>query len=482
LPRCFETASFFCSFEGNSHIMRYLTIIVIFLISFSSLAQEDHPYIPETDPLVIEKLDQWQDLKFGLLMHWGTYSQWGIVESWSLCSEDEPWCTRKMKNYVDYCREYEKLKNTFNPTGFDPEQWARAAKEAGMKYVVFTTKHHDGFCMFDTRQTDYRITDAGCPFSVNPEANVAKEIFDAFREEGFWTGAYFSKPDWHCNDYWAEEWATPDRNVNYSIEKYPGRWQKYCDFTYNQIEELMSDYGEMDILWLDGGWVAPQNGQDINMAGIVEMARRHQPGLIVVDRAVGGKYENYRTPEQHIPGELLDYPWETCMTMAGSWSYVPNDRYKPTRKIIHLLADIVSKGGNYLLNIGPGPDGTWHDTAYIRLKEIGSWMALNGEAIYGSRPITPSGYENIRFTSNPDGTIYLIYLAGEDEVLMPETVFVDGFQPSKGSVIELLGKKGKLKWSQEGTGFRIEIPASMRKNPPCNYAWTFKVYMFNEDN
>ncbi|MBE0648190.1 MAG: alpha-L-fucosidase [Bacteroidales bacterium] len=455
--------------------MKTLLLIIFLSISLSARSQESHPYIPETDPMVLEKLEQWKDLKFGLLMHWGPYSQWGIVESWSLCSEDEPWCKRKMKNYVDYCREYEKLKDTFNPVNFDPESWARAAKEAGMKYVVFTTKHHDGFCMFDTKETDYRITDAGCPFSENPRSNVTKEIFDAFRNEGFLTGAYFSKPDWHCNDYWAEEWATPDRNVNYSIEKYPERWQKYCDFTKNQIEELMTEYGPVDILWLDGGWVAPQNGQDVNMGDIVEMARKHQPGLIVVDRAVGGRYENYRTPEQHIPGELLDYPWETCMTMAGSWSYVPNDRYKPTRKIVHLLADIVSKGGNYLLNIGPGPDGSWHDTAYIRLQEIGSWMKINGEAIYGSRPILPVEYKNIRFTCNPDGTVYLIYLANENEITLPSTIFADGFLPSGGSTIQLLGRKGDLKWKKEGTGFRIEIPASWREHPPCDYAWTFRI-------
>jgi alpha-L-fucosidase len=461
--------------------MRYLFIIFLLFFFVPVSSQEHHPYIPESDPLVLEKLEQWKDLKFGLLMHWGPYSQWGIVESWSLCSEDEPWCKRKLKNYVDYCRAYEKLKNTFDPVKFDPERWAKAAREAGMRYVVFTTKHHDGFCMFDTRQTNYSITDAGCPFSVNSQSNVTKEIFDAFRGEGFWTGTYFSKPDWHSNDYWAEEWATPDRNVNYSIEKYPERWQKFCDFTFNQIEELMTEYGDIDILWLDGGWVSPQNGQDINMPGIVEMARMHQPGLIVVDRAVGGPFENYRTPEQHIPAEVLDYPWETCMTMAGSWSYVPSDRYKPTRKIIHLLTDIVSKGGNYLLNIGPGPDGTWHDTAYFRLQEIGEWMGVNGEAIYNSRPIRPPGYKNLRFTSNPDGTIYVIYMAGEKESVMPSSVFVDGFQPSKGSTIELLGRRGKLRWKQEGSGFRISIPSSVRNNPPCDHAWTFKVNMFNED-
>ena len=461
--------------------MRQLTLIILFFCTISLFAQKSSSYIPESDPLVLEKLEQWKDLKFGLLMHWGPYSQWGIVESWSLCSEDEPWCKRKMKNYVDYCRAYEKLPETFNPLDFDPERWAEAAHLAGMKYVVFTTKHHDGFCMFDTDQTDYRITAPSCPYSSHPRANITREIFDAFRNEGFMTGAYFSKPDWHSNDYWAEEWATPDRNVNYAVEKYPERWKSFCDFTYRQIEELMTEYGPVDILWLDGGWVSPSNGQDINMPSIVEMARSHQPGLIVVDRAVGGRYENYKTPEQHIPDELLPYPWETCMTMAGSWSYVPDDRYKPARILIHHLIDIVSKGGNYLLNIGPGPDGTWHDTAYIRLQEIGEWMDINGEAIYGSRPIQPSEYQNLRFTSNPDGTIYVLYLAGEDETTMPESVFVDGFQPSAGSTIELLGTRGNLRWKHEHHGFRIWIPKKIQNNPPCSSAWTFKILMNNED-
>ena len=174
----------------------------------------------ETDPMVLSSLEQWKDMKFGLLMHWGPYSQWGIVESWSLCSEDEPWCRRHLKDYTEYCRQYENLKNTFNPVQFDPDQWAEAAAFAGMKYVVFTTKHHDGFCMFDTRQTDYRITDPGCPFHINPRANITLEIFNAFRKKGFRTGTYFSKPDWHSDDYWAQEWATPDRNVNYSISRY----------------------------------------------------------------------------------------------------------------------------------------------------------------------------------------------------------------------------------------------------------------------
>lgn len=456
--------------------MRIIYLFLLLLTVAPVIAQNSEILKPETDPVILNRLEQWKDLKFGLLMHWGPYSQWGVVESWSLCSEDEDWCRRSMKNYVDYCRAYTKLKDTFNPVSFDPEKWAAAAKYAGMKYVVFTTKHHDGFCMFDTKQTDYKITDPGCPFHVNPKANVTNEIFKAFRSQGFWTGAYFSKPDWHCNDYWAEEWATPTRNVNYSIKKYPERWQKYCDFTYRQIEELTSQYGKLDILWLDGGWVDPANGQDVNMTKIATMARSHQRELLIVDRTVTGKYENYRTPEQQIPDTVLSYPWETCMTMANSWSYVPGDIYKPTGKIIHMLIDIVCKGGNYLLNIGPSPKGEFDDTAYTRLREIGDWMKVNGEAIYGSRPIIPYKSANICFTSGKDGRVYAIYLVKAGESAIPEQITIKGFRPSKGSRVELLGKKGSLKWKNNGAdGFIIEPGASVRTAPPCNYAWVFRI-------
>lgn len=450
-------------------ISLFLSFVLLTAVSYS---QEKPPYVPESDPAVLQKLEQWKDLKFGLLMHWGTYSQWGIVESWSLCSEDEPWCTRKIKNYMDYCRAYTNLKTTFNPVKFDPDKWAAAASKAGMKYVVFTTKHHDGFCMFDTKQTDYKITDPACPFHTNPKANITKEIFDAFRKQGMWAGAYFSKPDWHSNDYWAEEWATPNRNVNYDIKKYPERWQRFCTFTYNQIEELMSQYGKIDILWLDGGWVSPANNQDINMAKIAGMSRRYQPGLIIVDREVPGKFENYRTPEQQVPASPPDYPWETCMTMATSWSYVPGDIYKPARQLIHLLVDIVAKGGNFLLNIGPSPEGELADTAYERLNEIGEWMKINGEAIYKTRPIAPYKSGKTCLTSLPDGTIYLLYLADSTETRMPSVIDVKGFQPSKGSEIQLLGRNGNLKWVVVGKELRITVPQGI---PPCNYAWVFRV-------
>ena len=434
-------------------------------------------YTPPTDSLVVKKLHEWQDLKFGLFMHWGTYSQWGVVESWSLCPEDEDWTKRRgphSKNYFEYVSAYEKLQTTFNPVKFDPSKWAAAAKKAGMKYVVFTTKHHDGFNMFDTKQSDYKITDAKTPFSSNPKSNVAKEVFEAFRKEQFMTGAYFSKPDWHSQDYWWSYLPPKDRNVNYDPVKYPEKWKAFKDFTYKQIEELMTGYGKMDILWLDGGWVRPlstvdtsvewQKGiktdQDIDMKRIAGMARSHQPGLIVVDRTVPGEFENYTTPEQEVPHEPLEYPWETCMTMGNSWSYVPDDKYKSAHQLIQLLVKIVSRGGNFLLNIGPGPDGDWDPVAYQRLEEIGRWMNINSEGIYNSQPVAPYSSANTFFTQSKDGKKKYAYYLLEDTARTSGSFIIKDFAPPKNARISLAGYKGKISWKINNNNLVIDLPAA----------------------
>ena len=180
----------------NSTLMKKILLLLCVAASVSIQAQSIQKYYPNKDSLVIKRLQKWSDARFGLLMHWGTYSQWGIVESWSLCAEDEGWCARRgpySANYDNYKSHYEALQTTFNPVNFNPSKWADAAYNAGMRYVVFTTKHHDGFCMFDTKQTDYKVTSDKCPFHSNVKANIAKEVFDAFRNKNMMTGAYFSK-------------------------------------------------------------------------------------------------------------------------------------------------------------------------------------------------------------------------------------------------------------------------------------------------
>jgi len=446
----------------------------------------------ETDPAVLEKLERFQDLKLGLLIHWGTYSQWGIVESWSICFEDEPWCRRpEGVGYEDYKKKYEALKTTFNPVNFDPGRWADAARAAGMRYVIFYSKHHDGFCMFDTRLTDYRITDGGCPFHSDPRANVALEIFKAFRARGLGIGAGFSKPDWHSPDYWAPEWATPDRNVNYDPSRYPKRWKRFQDFTYGQIEELMSGYGPIDILWLDGGWVRPASpdsdpaagrtvkgrNQDIDMPRIAAMARGRQPGLLIVDRTVGGRYENYETPEQRIPDVPPEGPWETCLSLGASWTYTPNDVFKSPRELIHTIIEVTAKGGNIILGAGPDGRGEFVPEVYDRLAAIGDWMAVNSKAIYGTRRHRPFKETKIFYTRGKDGAVYAIYLADEKETTPPPTITLNSLKLKAGTVVRMLGVKDNVRWKRlgEGAGVMLKLPDSALKNPPGRYAWAFEI-------
>jgi alpha-L-fucosidase len=476
--------------------MKKYAVLFLFFISVAWLKgqHDDERYVPETDPLVLQKLEQWQDMKFGLLMHWGPYSQWGIVESWSICAEDEGWCRRKNPDYTEYKKQYEALKLSFNPVGFNPEKWAEAAAEAGMKYVVFTTKHHDGFSMFDTKLTDYKITDPECPFSVNPRADVTKEIFRVFREKGFWTGAYFSKPDWHNENYWWPNFATPDRNVNYSIREYPERWENFVQFTHGQIMELVGgEYGPVDILWLDGGWVQKMTddevmayitspsykfsriqSQDIRMDELVAKAREKQPGLIVVDRAVYGRNQNYLTPENRVPEKALPYPWESCIIAGGGWSWVPNPKFMTGHEAIHLLVDIVVKGGNLLLNIAPGPDGRWPEGAYGLLSEMGKWMKTNSEAIYGTRAMAPYKDGKVCINRKGEKTWYLFYMADKGEE-MPAQVTMKGVVIPTGAKVTVPGSGAGCTWKNGTDSFTINIPAGIRKYPPSDHVWVMKI-------
>ena len=414
---------------------------------------------------VLPKRLQWfQDQKFGLFVHWGIYSQLGIIESWPLVWADRSWSNPAIKTkdeMAGFRQKYFALHRTFNPIAFNPDDWARAAKDAGMRYVVFTTKHHDGFSMFHTKLTGFKITSPEVPFSRHSQANISAEVFEAFRKQGFGIGAYFSKSDWNSPHYWRPDRFAEDRNPNFDTSAEPERWANFVQFVHGQVEELMTGYGPIDILWLDGGQVKPPK-QDIQMDKLVAMARGHQPGLIVVDRTSGTVHENYRTPEQEVPTKPLDYTWESCITMGTQWSYKPDDKYKSTHQLIQLLVDIVAKGGNLLLNIGAQPNGQLPAEALSRLKEIGAWMAVNGEAVHGTRPIAPYKHGRVALTQKQD-TIYAIYMPAEEKDPLPESINipVPRRQVARAAI---LGSGESLKLSGDLSSTVLELPEATKRS------------------
>ena len=432
-------------------------------------------YFQPKDTKVLEKLDQWKDLKYGVIFHWGLYSVPGIMESWVLCGEDVDWITSRRTqdmSYEEYKRWYWGNKDKFNPTKFDPDQWADLMQKGGMKYMVFTTKHHEGFCMWDTKETDFSIMNS--PFGKNPKANVAKHVFEAFRKKNFMIGAYFSKPDWHSEYYWWPYFPTRDRNVNYNIKDHPDRWEKFCQFTYNQIKELTNgDYGNIDILWLDGGQVAPKwFGQDIHMDKIAAMARKTQPGMIFVDRTVKGEYENYQTPEGEVPATQLDIPWETCFAMNG-WGWRKEGQYKSLNRVLSTFIEVVAKGGNFLLGVGPTPEGTIDPVATSRVEAIGKWLEKNGKAIYKTVNAKHYNDDHVWFTADKDGeTIYAIYALKDGEKEVPETIEWTTNIPHRNRVT-LLANGKRVKCEVEGNNVKVHLPKNVDRTQ--SLAFSFKV-------
>lgn len=458
--------------KNNRIFLLFSVLGVLFLSSLKAQnAVEANPdldlsaeYIKPQDLRVQKKLSEWQDLKFGMIIHWGLYSVPGIVESWSICSEDEEWIPRDSTiDYDAYKKWYWSLNQQFNPQEFAPKQWADAADAAGMKYVVFTTKHHDGFAMYDTKFSDFSI--AKGPFAYHPMRDVARYVFEAFREKNMMIGAYFSKPDWHSQDYWWSRYATPNRYANYNINKHPYKWNNFKQFVYNQIDEITTNYGKIDILWLDGGWVRPPH-EDVDMDRIAKMARQNQPGLIIVDRTVQGVYENYRTPEKMIPEQPLDYPWETCLPLSKDWGYIPNATFKSADEVIKLLVEVVAKGGSLLLGVGPTPSGVIETEVVDILEEIGTWLKQNGRAIYGTRA-TDHYYENgVWFTASPDKqTLYAIVTSTE-----AATISWHHNLPQKGGKMEFVANQQKLSYHISGDSVIVNIPKAMRNKKPIAIA------------
>lgn len=434
-------------------------------------------YVKPTDPAVLEKLEWFQDQKLALMIHWGIYCQLGIVASWALSDKDADW-SRHQVNWTDdrekFKEQYYALNKSFNPIRFQPEKWAQTAKDCGFKYLILTTKHHDGFCLWDTKYSDYKVTAPDCPYHVSEHADLVKSMFDAFREKGLGIGAYFSKADWHTPYYRTPELPDPnpsDRGPMYSPAAEPERWENFVQYTKNQVLELCEGYGPIDILWFDAGWVCASNGQDIRLGEIVDEARKIQPGILSVDRTVGGPYENYVTPEMCVPEEPLGVPWESCLTLGADFTYEYADRYKSPRELVNTLVGIVAKGGNLALNVSPQPDGRIPVDAMDSLRGLGEWLKVYGEAIYGTRVCAPYQSGNISFTRKGDA-VYAIRLFPVAQEAVDSKLFI----PYAGRVskVTMLDSGEDVSFVPGEGGITVAVPAG-RRSGSAPIALVFKL-------
>ncbi|SDJ11192.1 alpha-L-fucosidase [Pedobacter sp. ok626] len=415
-----------------------------------------------------ERMAWWRDAKFGMFIHWGVYAQFaGVYKGHEQLRGGAEWIMNRSKIPV---AEYQEMAKSFNPVKYDPDAWVKMAKEAGMKYIIITAKHHDGFALFNSKASKWDITDA-TPYGKD----LLTPLAAACKKYGIKLGFYYSQAqDWNnpggsaARKEMREGWLNPD---SAKIDAYTlankGHWDpaqmtktfdQYIDeVAVPQVKELMTNYGDVAVLW----WDTPTNMTD-EAALKLQAALKSQPQIITNDRLKRPNFPgDTKTPEQKIPSqaELDGMDWETCMTMNGTWGFRTSDhKWKSTETLIRNLADIASKGGNYLLNIGPKPDGTFPQESVDRLKTIGGWMKINSEAIYGTKssPLAPLSWGRCTRKETPKGT----------------TLYFSVFNwPANGQLVipgvnnkvlsaTLLASKAKLQTEIKGDGLTINVPAT----------------------
>lgn len=439
-----------------------MMLLIIPLLSLTGCRESKTiDYLNESREDYEARMAWWKDARFGMFIHWGVYSvPAGIYKGKEVPGIGE-WIMDRARIPVD---EYEQFARRFNPVKFDAEKWVKTAKNAGMKYIVITSKHHDGFCLWDSRVTDYDIVDF-TPFG----RDVLKELAEACRKEGIHLGFYYSIMDWHHPDARGERF--PEYRENYLKP---------------QLKELLTHYGDIDILWFDGEWIdewTEEQGKDL-----YNFVRNLNPDIIVNNRVGKGrkgmqgmnKGEGYTgdfgTPEQGILDTISDFSWETCMTMNDTWGFKKNDHnWKSAETLIHNLIDIASKGGNYLLNVGPDSLGIIPPESVQRLREMGEWLKVNGEAIYGTLAYTrPAEGKNLKFTASKDGkTVYAIMTQWPGKEIKLTSV-----KPEPDAGINLLGYSEPLEWRLDETGdLVVTLPETWQDpaNRACRFAWTLVI-------
>ena len=375
------------------------SLIFILFLQVSSFSQTETKTGHDT------RMQWWREARFGMFIHWGLYSV--PAGEWNGKTGYGEWIRTSAEIPLE---TYNRFAGQFNPVDFNADEWVKMARDAGMKYIVITSKHHDGFCMFVTKQTDFSILST--PFRRDP----MKELAAACKKYGLTFCFYHSIMDWHHPDY------LPRRNWEKDRSSQGADFRRYVDYLKAELKELLTNYGEIGVLWFDGEW---ENTWNENFGKeIYQYCRSLQPNLIINNRVGAGRMDmegmtkegmfggDFGTPEQQIPATgLSGVDWETCMTMNDHWGYNKNDKnFKSTKELIQMLADIASKGGNYLLNVGPTSKGVLPSESIDRLKEIGQWMSVNGEAIHGTTASPFKSTEWGRCTKKeiPDGVrLYL---------------------------------------------------------------------------
>jgi alpha-L-fucosidase len=352
--------------------------------------------------LAMDRTAWYRNAKFGMFIHWGPYSVASVEASWPIMVPKAGGITEA---------EYRALPKSFNPTKYDPGAFVDLARAAGQEYMVFTTKHHDGFCMFDTSYTDYKITNT--PYGKDIVAQLAK----ACAADGMPLGFYYSPPDLHHPDF---RDTTKLAKENWNGEPERPEWPTYLEYMQLQLTELLTHYGPVALIWFDG----LHHQEKYGGARFIELIRELQPATLVNDRI--GVDADFETPEQFIPtaiptkGIVLtgvdpsvshklkntvpkpeDFRlWETCMTINNTWAYNKNDHnYKSEQTLIRSLVEVASRGGNFLLNVGPQPDGQIQPEFQQRLRAVGDWLRLNGDSIYGTTYGPIQGSEGFRTTA-----------------------------------------------------------------------------------
>jgi alpha-L-fucosidase len=380
--------------------------------------------------------------RFGMFVHWGHSSQQGIELSWPLTGG----MAALPEGQAVSVEQYHSSAATFDPRSFDAPALARLAKRAGMQYAVLTAKHHDGYAMFDTKVSDFSIMHS--PYGKD----IVRAYADAMRAEGLRVGLYFSLIDWHHPDYppftksdqpyrWGQ-WPKPDAE----------RWPRFIEFMFEQVRELLTNYGRIDVIWFDGGW--ERSMEEWRSKELETMIRSLQPEILINDRLPG--CGDYATPEQFVPPKAPEGPWETCMTMNESWGYNPTDtKYKSARHLIHTLCEVAGRGGNLLLNVSPMGDGCLPPEQVERLEAIASWMERHGESIVGMEPgLEPWQYYGS--STQRDNTTYLHLL------MRPyESVTVRGVRVKRVERVRVLGSGKELEFS-----WRCSIPDRLLNPDP----------------